>query len=174
MPKDDDMIEWLSELSIEELAAIADEVQPSRWPSVSQFSWYWGGDDLHTALGLVRQPVGYQRLLYFAGKLLSHECWSDAVGLLGHDDAGVRSEAATTLGKLHGYTLWEVGRKQAVDALLSRWQLEEVEFVRASLVASIAMVARMDQLGIIEKAASDQSSQVRRQAQWALARLIGP
>jgi HEAT repeat protein len=93
------------------------------------------------------------------------ECLADPV-------SGVRGSAADALGKAFGYVAGPPPparrKKEALDALLARWRVEESAGVRSTIAQTLGLVGDPSVRPLLEEARGDADPRVRRQAEWAL------
>lgn len=123
------------------------------------------------ALRTARDPVSRQVLCDVLGDRKEEDSIPALLERLDDPAVGVRSSAADALGKVFGYVDVPpppARRREALEALLVRWEVEESDDVRSTLAQTLALLGDPSVRPLLEAAADHPDRRVRGQARWGL------
>lgn len=123
------------------------------------------------ALRAARDPVSRQVLCDVLGDRKEEPSIPALLERLDDPAVGVRSSAADALGKVFGYVdvpPAPARRREVLDALLVRWEIEESDDVRSTLAQTLALLGDPSVRPLLEAAAEHPDHKVRGQARWGL------
>jgi HEAT repeat protein len=123
------------------------------------------------ALRAARDPVSRQVLCDVLGDRKEEPSIPALLERLDDPAPGVRSAAADALGKVFGYVDVPppaARRREVLDALLVRWEVEGSDDVRSTLAQTLALLGDPSVRPLLEAAADHPDHKVRGQARWGL------